>query len=107
MGYIGVLISQHQDNTDAALRRVAGWRIRMTNQRERVRLLGLRVMPIPFFIASYFPANDPLTPQAKPQFYERFFLTWHKKLYDSHGIFAGLFDDLAPLGDRITLPAPG
>lgn len=108
LGFVAFLVTQHQDNTDAALRRVCGWRVRMMNMREHSRgLFGFRVIPFNFFVASYYPANTVETTPGSAAFYERFLLGWQKRLYDSWGIYSGLYDDLLPLGDRIALPPAG
>lgn len=108
LGYVALLVTQHKDNTDAALRRVCGWRIRMVNLKEHARgPLGFTVIPVAFFIAGYYPANTEEEKGQKAATYERFFLGWQKRLYDSWGIYSGLYEDLAPLGDRVVLPPAG
>jgi len=91
LGFVGFLLSQHQDNTDAALRRVCNFRIHLQNQREHTRLLGLRITPIPLFLACWYPTNTPLNSRnVSPDKVERYFLSWHRKLYDTHGLFHGI-----------------
>jgi hypothetical protein len=90
LGFAGVLVTQHRDNTDAALRRICSFEIRMKNQRELVRLLGMRVTPFPLFIASWYPANIPAESKTQALFVERFFLSWERHLYDTFGLYHGL-----------------
>lgn len=91
LGFVGYLLSQHADNTDAALRRVCNFVIRLQNQREQVRTFGLRITPWPLFLASWYPAHlatvGVRVPAVKT---ERYFLSWHRRLYDTMGLFHGL-----------------
>jgi hypothetical protein len=106
LGFVGYLLSQHADNTDAALRRVCNFQVRLQNQREQTRLLGLRVTPWPLFLAIWLPTNTPFVAKQKPLKVERYFLDWHRHLYDTHGLYGGLVDELHD--DRaIYLPAGG
>jgi hypothetical protein len=105
LGYVGYLLTQHADNTDAALRRICNFHIRLQNQREQTRLLGIRITPVPLFLAVWTSTNAPLASTTKPVKVERYFLSWHKKLYDSWGLFHGL--DAAEQGDTIMLPKGG
>ena len=107
LGYVGFLLSQHADNTDAALRRVCGFQVRLQNQKEQTRMLGLRVTPWPLFLACWYPTNIPLGTKAKPTKVERYFLGWHRHLYDTFGLYHGL--TLADEGraDVVSLPAGG
>jgi len=90
LGFVGYLLSQHADNTDAALRRVCNYHVRLQNQREQTRMLGLRVTPWPLFLAVWLPTNTPLVSSQKPMKVERYFLNWQRKLYDTHGLYHGL-----------------
>lgn len=90
LGFVGFLLSQHADNTDAALRRVCNFVIRLQNQREQTRILGLRATPWPLFLAAWMPTNTPLVSKVKPMKVERYFLSWHRHLYDTMGLFHGL-----------------
>jgi hypothetical protein len=117
LGYVGYLLSQHADNTDAALRRVCNYRVRLQNQREQTRVLGMRVTPLPLFLACWYPTNVPLNSgrAVKPVKVERYFLGWHRNLYDTMALFHGLSvgDDeegrtvVLPEGGRRALPAEG
>lgn len=108
LGYVGFLLSQHHENTDAALRRVCSFVVRMQNQREQTRLLGVRVTPWPLFLAAWYPTNVPLGTTSKPVKVERYFLGWHRRLYDTLGLYHGLADlsgddvELLPAGGRAT-----
>jgi hypothetical protein len=91
LGFVGYLLTQHQDNTDAALRRISNHQIRLQNQREQTRVLGMRVSPWPLFLAYWYPAHLGLAGQRiQPVRTERYFLTWHRHLYDTMGLFHGL-----------------
>lgn len=106
LGFSGFLLSQHSDNTDAALRRVCNWQVRLQNQREQTRMLGLRVTPWPLFIAAWFPTNVPLQSKQRAERVERYFLGWHRHLYDTHGLYHGLAGEDLESG-VVMLPSPG
>jgi hypothetical protein len=109
LGYVGYWITQHEDNTDAALRRIMNWHIRLRNQRESVRVMGMRICPVPFFLACYFPGNMPRVTTRRGslgyEHIERYFLGWEKKLYNTYALYHGLYEDLGT--DVIDLPKPG
>jgi len=108
LGFVGFLLSQHMDNTDAALRRVCNFAVRLQNQREQTRLLGLRVTPWPLFLAYWYPANIGLAGQRIPPVkVERYFLSWHRKLYDTFGLFHGLDPDAEQQHGLTFLPDGG
>lgn len=117
MGYVGFLLSQHADNTDAALRRVCNFQIKLQNQKEQTRMFGLRYTPFPLFLAYWYPTNIALSGQRIPPMkVERYVLGWHKHLYDTMGLYHGLDtrgpdeDDRAiwlPVGGRPALPPAG
>jgi hypothetical protein len=91
LGFTGYLLTQHGDNTDAALRRIANFHIRLQNQKEQTRLLGFRVSPWPLFLAYWYPAHIGLAgARIPPVKVERYFLGWHRHLYDTHGLYHGL-----------------
>lgn len=105
LGFVGFLLTQHTDNTDAALRRVCNFKVLLQNQREQTRFLGLRVTPWPLFLAVWVPTNAPLVARTKPVRVERYFLGWHRHLYDTMDLYHGL----AAGGESgvIQLPAGG
>lgn len=105
LGFVGYLLSQHADNTDAALRRVCNFQVRLQNQKEQTRLLGMRVTPWPLFLAVWMPTNTPLVTKLKPMKVERYFLNWQRHLYDTHGLYHGLDVDTAV--DVVRLPDGG
>ena len=109
LGYLGYVISQHADNTDAAWRRVANYEVRMRNQRELIRIMGIRVSPIPFFLAVWGSTNTKKLNRsdAKPIHVERYFLGWEKKLYNTLGLFDNLTNELEEFASIIRLPKPG
>jgi hypothetical protein len=107
LGYVGFLLSQHADNTDAALRRVCGFQVRLQNQKEQTRLLGLRVTPWPLFLAAWYPTNIPLGTKARPTKVERYFLGWHRHLYDTFGLYHGLSETERAGVQVVELPAGG
>jgi len=96
LGYVGFLLSQSADNTDAQLRRICNYAIRLQNQREQTRMLGVRITPWPLFLAVWYPAHLALTQRIpQPDRVERYFLGWQRHLYDTHGLFHGLATDEA------------
>jgi hypothetical protein len=46
----------------------------------------LRVTPSPLFLAARYPTNIPLGTKARPTKVERYFLGWHRHLYDTFGV---------------------
>lgn len=109
LGFAAYILSQHVDNTDAALRRIASFQVRLRNQKQNIRVLGMPVMPIPFFLAIWVPANTPkIVREDSIVHIERYFLTWHKKLYDTLEVYHGLDKDIQELYENIiVLPKPG
>lgn len=108
LGFEGVLLSQSHENTDAQLRRICNWLVRLQNQRESTRFLGVRVSPWPLFIAWWYMSNVPQGSKVTPMRTERYFLSWHRHLYDTLDLFHGvaLLDDSLEAG-VVELPAGG
>jgi len=107
LGFAGFLLSQSHENTDAQLRRICNYIIRLQNQRDSVRLLGMRITPWPLFLAVWMPSNVPLVSKSKPAAVERYFLTWHRHCYDTMGLFHGLsLTDSEGEDSGIHLPDP-
>jgi hypothetical protein len=107
LGFVGFLLSQHADNTDAALRRVCSFVVRLQNQKEQTRAFGLRVTPWPLFIAAWYPAHLAFVgAQVRATKVERYFLSWHRHLYDTLGLYHGLASAGHEL-DVIQLPPGG
>jgi len=109
LGFTGYLLTQHGDNTDAALRRIANFHIRLQNQREQTRMLGVRVSPWPLFLAYWYPAHLGVQgARLTPTKVERYFLTWHRHLYDTFGLYHGLAGvDTDGIDNAIYLLSPG
>lgn len=107
LGFVGFLLSQHHMNTDAQLRRISNGIVMLVNQREQTRVLGLRVTPWPLFLGYWFPAHVPGGTLVKPWRVDRYFLSWHRKLYDTHDLYHGLAlaDELSE--DVVLLPPQG
>jgi hypothetical protein len=104
LGIEGYILSQHTDNTDVAIRRACNWVIRMQNQREQTRMLGVRITPWPLFLGFWYPSNVVLG-KANPVRTERYFLDWHRHLYDTMGLYHGVANRSA-IG-RVMLPSDG
>lgn len=120
LGFVGYLLSQHHENTDAQLRRVCNHIIRLQNQRNAEGSWLARLLPRRFtlFLVYWYPAHlatgvpDHLI---KPIRRERYWLPWHRTLYDSWETFHGIYDDnnaeqspiLLPSGGRRGTQAPG
>jgi hypothetical protein len=108
LGFVGYLLSQSQENTDAQLRRICNYVVRLQNQREQTRMLGLRVTPWPLFLAAWYPSHLALGQRVtKPDKVERYFLSWHRNLYDTHGLYHGLMSTDGDDAYAINLPAGG
>jgi hypothetical protein len=109
LGFVAFLLSQHEENTDAQLRRVCNFIVRLQNQKEQVRYHGMRVTPIALFLARWYPAHTADKGRAIPPVKtDRYFLTWHKRTYDTLGLYHGLAGGGLTVDDRVRwLPAGG
>jgi Zonular occludens toxin (Zot) len=105
LGYVGYLLSQHQENTDAQLRRVCNYIIRLQNQRHR----GIGVLlpkRLALFLVYWYPAHlADGTLRVRSTRTERYFLPWHRTLYDSWEVYHGLHTDDSEEGSPILLSA--
>src|ERR1051326_883272 len=54
LGFVGYLLSQSAENTDAVLRRICTYEVRLRDQKELVRIMGLK-LPFHFFLALWVP----------------------------------------------------
>lgn len=105
LGFEGVLLSQSHENTDAQLRRICNWLVRLQNQKESVRLGGFSTR-LPLFVAWWFLTNVPQGQKQTAVKCERYLLSWHRNLYDTLDLYHGV----ASLNDDdgvIRLPAAG
>jgi hypothetical protein len=114
-GVAGFLLVQHEELLDKNARRIANWYIRLQNQRENTRVMGMRVKFLPpLFLAYWYQTNQAdKTPRgARAIKIERYPLSWHRKLYDTLGLYGISRDDAENdrtiwLGSpRPALPAP-
>lgn len=106
LGFSAFFLSQHADNTEVALRRICGYQIRLQNQREQTRLLGFRVTPWPLFLAFWYPANV-VQQKGGPVLTERYFLSWHRNIYDTLDLYHGLHSEYQANTKVMTLPDGG
>lgn len=96
LGMLCLLLSQHSENTDKALRRIANYHVLLYNQRERTRVFGVRVTPWPMFLAYWMQASiahqstSAVVKAEKPLQVDRYFLGWFRHLYDTHGLYHSL-----------------
>lgn len=106
LGFVGFLLSQHHMNTDAQLRRISNGVVMLINQREQHRVLGMRITPWPLFLAYWYPTHVGGSGKVQPWKVDRYFLSWHRKLYDTMDLYHGVAD-LDSADDTIQLPAGG
>lgn len=106
LGWQAFFLSQHADNTDVGLRRVCSWTIKLQNQKEQTRLLGMKVTPWPLFLAFWYPANV-VTGRAQPAKIERYFLSWHRKIYNTLDLYHGLHSEFEANTRILNLPVGG
>lgn len=89
LGFSGFFLSQHADNTDVSLRRVSSYIVKLQNQQEHTRMMGIRITPWPLFLAFWYPSNVVIG-KGQPIKTERYFLSWHRHLYDTLDLYHGL-----------------
>jgi hypothetical protein len=112
------LLVQHEELLDKNARRVCNWYVRSENQRENHRVLGMRIKTLPpLFLHFWYQGNSAdkrdRTKGSRPVKIDRRFLTWHRAIYDTlglYGVAAVAQEDsrIVWLGDhrRPALPAP-
>jgi len=104
-GWHVYVISQHKDNTDAGVRRIATTEIKLINWRQvvKVPVIGQPLLPFHMFLAQTFMVNQnsQVVSASKKVASEVFFRGWYAALYDTFEDFdAGLGDD----ADALWLP---
>jgi hypothetical protein len=86
-GWEVLVISQHKDNTDMAIRRIAANEIQMTNWQKltRIPFLGTPMLPVPVFLALGFRMNTTrgVVKSGKPFMRQLFTAGWFRNLYDT------------------------
>lgn len=85
-GWHAYIISQHKDNTDAALRRIATIEVKCLNwqQLTRIPVFGVSPLPFPIFLAQAFAKNQASNVNATKRLYgELYRLGWYSKIYDT------------------------
>jgi hypothetical protein len=98
LGYVGFLLSQHHENTDAQLRRVCNHIVRLQNQRNSEGSMLAQLLPrrMTYFLVWWYPAHLATgVPEhmIKPTRRDGYFLPWTRHLYDSWETFHGIDDD--------------
>jgi hypothetical protein len=109
LGYEGILISQSHENTDAQLRRICNYIVRVQNQRETIRtpFLNSRMFFMPkLFLAYWYMTNTPAGSKQVAVKVERYFMGYAKDLYDTMDLYHGVGNDEL-VGNVIRLPEGG
>lgn len=108
LGYVGFLLSQHHENTDAQLRRVCNHVIKLQNQRTTGKFAKLLPKRLTLFLAYWYPANmAEMAGKVNALHLDRYILPWTRHLYDTMEVFHGLDDELEEEDRPIVLPAGG
>lgn len=115
LGFEGVLLSQSAENTDAQLRRICNFLVKLQNQREKMRMPVIHTR-MPFLpalhLAAWYDVNDlaqgssnvrKLPPPIKV---ERYLRGYYVNLYNTHALYHEV-SDLIESGELITLPKGG
>jgi hypothetical protein len=105
-GWACLFASQNKSNTDKQARNIATWEIKLRNQREMVRIIGIRVLPMPLFVAAYCEAADG-DRFVRPVYQRRYVLRWHRKLYNTMDLTFVRTDRDAEAPDLVKLPRLG
>jgi len=104
-GWQVYVVSQHKDNTDAMVRRIATMEIRLVNwqQLTRVPILGTNLLPFPVFLANAYILNvgSNIRSATKPLFRELYGVSWYGRMYDT---FQDYGEDLSTASDALWLP---
>lgn len=85
-GWHAYIISQHKDNTDAAIRRISSVEIKCINwqQLTRVPVIGISPLPFPLFLAQAYATNQASNVSASKRLYgELYRVGWYGRLYDT------------------------
>lgn len=104
-GWHTYIVAQHGDNTDVAIRRIAGEEIRLINWRKLLRapLLGTPLLPVPLFLAMGYTLNAGQVRSAnKANWRELFMLGWTANLFDT---FQEFVDAAYAPDQRVYLPS--
>jgi len=89
-GFEDLVIAQHKDNTDAAIRRICSMEIRVMDWQQVTRLpvLQTKLLPFHLFLAQGFLTNfTSVVSASRPVWKELYPLGWWAKLYDTHEDF--------------------
>lgn len=105
LGFVGFLLSQHHENTDAQLRRVCNHLIRLQNQRTRGGFGAIMPRRFTLFLVYWYPAHlADGTRQVEAVRFERYVLPWTRVLYDSWETYHGIDDEVDEETTPILLP---
>lgn len=109
-GWDDYIIAQHQNNTDAALRRIATVEIRMVDWQQVTKLpvFQTKLLPFHLFLAQAYPTNIPANVKraGTPLWKELFLLSWQRKLYNTFQDYE--IENFRPEEfDGVILPVPG
>jgi hypothetical protein len=89
-GAFANLLVQHEELLDKNARRICNWYVRVENQREAARVMGMRLpMLPPLFLAFWYRPNkaDKTDRGVRAVKVERFIRGWQANLYDSLGVY--------------------
>lgn len=108
LGFLAYLLTQAKGNTEKQLREIANYHVMLQNQRETQRAFGVRITPWPLFLAFWYSTNIPDAARTRNDTIkiERYFLSWHRHLYDTMGLYHALAGGLER-GDIVMLPPEG
>ena len=101
LGFHVYLLAQRAENLDVQVRELFEDHIRLNNLRKSVRILGIPVVPIDFFVATW--KNHAYPDEVVKA--ERYRLRWIKRLYDTMDTASFGLGEGGP-SDAILLPRP-